>query len=284
MSQAHPSGMPPEEPRLAGPPPAYSGVRSGAGCGRMAGIYALLAVGTLALLLSYVGWTIYQRWQGVLDRADERIDQITDFELPSILPTPRPTPTPYIETASVMAQRLRGASELTTAIYTMDTVTTASQDRMLGQLTVGTTELIYVAHGQVRAGIELAEIGTEDIDADVEAGRLVVRLPAPRILDRKIDVEKSYVYDLDRSLFGPVDPTLQTQAEGYALEQIWRSACENGILAQANERGSLAVEKLLETAGYDEVVVITSPAHSDECPPDATPTAVATGAAATEQP
>ena len=95
------------------------------------------------------------------------------------------------------------------------------------------------------------------------------------ILDRKIDVDKSYVYDVDRSLFGPIDPSLQSQAEQHALEQVLRSACEGGILAQANERGALAVEKLLETAGYDEVVVITRPASPGECPPSLTATPAA---------
>ncbi|MCB0217219.1 MAG: DUF4230 domain-containing protein [Caldilineae bacterium] len=263
----------PAEPAAADPAPAYRGPRAAPGCGQMAGVFALFGVGALALVLAAVAWGLYQRGQGLLQRADELMSEGPRIALPSILPTPRPSPTPYLETTQVMAQRLRGASELTLAIYSLDTVTSASQDRKLGELTIGSTELLYVAHGQVRAGIELAEIGAEDMQ--VEAGRLIVRLPAPRILDRKIDVDKSYVYDVDRSLFGPIDPSLQSQAEQHALEQVLRSACEGGILAQANERGALAVEKLLETAGYDEVVVITRPASPGECPPSLTATPAA---------
>jgi hypothetical protein len=250
--------------------PAYTGLRPGMGCGRSAGIFALVGLGLLGITLSLVTWRVYQQGQGLFQRADDLLSEGPRISLPRILPTAKPSPTPALVSTAILAARLRGASELTTAIYTLETVTSASQDRRLGELTIGRTELLYVAHGQVRAGVELSEIAPDSMT--VEGRRLVVRLPAPRILDRKIDIDKSYVYDVDRSLFGPIDPTLQSQAERFALEKILSEACAGGILAEANERGGLAVEKLLESAGYDEVVVITQPAAPSECPPPATAT------------
>lgn len=262
------------------PRPAYTGFRPGAsaGCGRSAGLFALVGLGLLGITLSLVTWRIYQQGQGLFQRAEDFVTEGPRIALPRILPTAKPTPTPALVSTAVLAARLRGASELTTAIYTLETVTSASQDRQLGELTIGRTELLYVAHGQVRAGIELADLGPEAMS--VEGRRLIVRLPAPRILDRKIDIDKSYVYDIDRSLFGPIDATLQSQAERFALEKILSEACSGGILAEANERGSLAVEKLLEAAGYDEVVVISQPAAPGECPPPATVTPAAVTPAA----
>lgn len=85
-------------------------------------------------------------------------------------------------------------------MHDLQTVVTVKQDRRLGDLTVGSTKLLYVGIGQVRGGIDLAELTEADFSA--EAGRLTVRLPAPRILD-KLDVEL-LVYDQRRSL-GPLD-------------------------------------------------------------------------------
>lgn len=222
--------------------------------GANVGLTALMVgLGIFLAVLGWASWGLYRRAAGFLDRPS------------SILSLPkRETATPSVMAAPAMIQRLRSASELTTAIHQLQTVVTVSQDRQVGDFTVGSTELLYVAIGEVRAGIDLAELDASSFTQ--EGGRLVVRLPAPRILDKKIDVEKSYVYDLRRSLFGPLDPTLQSQAEKAALDQIWRAACEGGLMARANERAALTVETLLADTGHAEVRAIARPAAAGECP------------------
>jgi hypothetical protein len=92
-----------------------------------------------------------------------------------------------------------------------------------------------------------------------------VKLSAPRIHDAKIDVDKSYVYDLKKSLLGPADQEIQSRAERFALQKILAAACSEGILDQANERAALTVRTLLETAGYRSVVVQTRAAAPGSC-------------------
>jgi hypothetical protein len=100
-----------------------------------------------------------------------------------------------------------------------------------------------------------------------------VRLPAPAIQDASIDVRRSRVYDLERSLFGPVEPEMQTRAERYALDQIVEAACTQGILEEANTRAKLAVEALLRASGGVTVTAETTSPDADGCraPGAATP-------------
>jgi hypothetical protein len=164
----------------------------------------------------------------------------------------------------VVVRQLREASELTTAVFTLETVVEESLDRRIAGLTIGRTELLYVAHGTVRAGVDLDKLADDDVVVDDRA--VFVRLPAPGIHDAKIDVGRSYVYDIDRSLFGPADPDLQTRAERFALSKVLAAACEENILGQANERASIAVRALLGAAGFSEVSVeIQAPG---DCPGD----------------
>ncbi|MEM1426249.1 MAG: DUF4230 domain-containing protein, partial [Cyanobacteria bacterium P01_H01_bin.130] len=100
---------------------------------------------------------------------------------------------PKVDVRSLTIQTIRGASELTTLVFSTEAIIPTSRDLQLGQVVVGSTRLLYIAHGEVRAGVDLAEVKAEDVVWD---GRtLTITLPAPKILDSKIDVTRSRVYD-----------------------------------------------------------------------------------------
>jgi hypothetical protein len=241
-------------------------LRRGPGCGGVGAVaaVALIAFGALLAYFAFLGRDLYSKGSDVVEKAERRVS--APLRLPN-------TPTPALATTAILARKLEDATELTTAIYTLETVVTESLDRKLGELTIGTTELLYVAHGVVRAGIDLSEIDDSNFEVDLDRRTLTVTLPPPRILDRKIDVDKSYVYDARKSLLGPADPAMQSNAERFALEQIVYSACEGGVMNQANGRALLAVEKLLEdAAGYKQVIVLTQPPEAGECPSGPPPT------------
>lgn len=220
---------------------------------RSAKVALFLGLTLFLATLAYLALGFYQRVTGLLDRPSQILNL-----------SPAPTATAAVMPGAAMVLRLKGVSELTTAVHDLQTVVTVRQDRQLGSVTVGSTELLYVGIGQVRGGIDLGEL--TEASFIVEGERLTVELPAPRILDKKLDVERSYVYDQRRSLLGPLDPSLQGQAERSALEQIWRGACEAGVLKAANERAALAVRTLLTDAGYAELSVRTREPAEGECP------------------
>lgn len=184
-----------------------------------------------------------------------------------------PQPTPKVNVQSIVLQQVREASELTTAVFTMQAVVPTSQDAAIGGLVVGTTKLLYVAHGEVQAGVDLSQL--KDANVQVQGERVQVQLPPPRLLNSKIDVNRSSVYDYNRgwlSLGPDVAPALQTQAQQKALQTIVAAACSDGILKRASDRAKLVVSQFLKTAGYQTVSVEASPPAADTCPTTATTT------------
>lgn len=173
---------------------------------------------------------------------------------------------PQIDVSNILLEKLRHASELTTAVYTMETVVPAQQDRELMGMTVGTTKLLYVAYGEVKAGIDLTQITPADVQ--VRKDTVVVTLPPPMILDSKIDVTRSRVYDYDRGFLGlgpDVAPQLQTQAAQKTLYQMVTNACAEGVLLQASDRAQVAVKELLTLSGHTQVEIHTRPPNLESC-------------------
>lgn len=174
---------------------------------------------------------------------------------------------PQVDVETLILQQVRGASELTTAVYTLQTVVPTRRDRLVAGYTVGSTTLLYIAHGEVRAGIDLSQLSPDAIQIS-EAGSLTIQLPPPEILDSKIDVNRSQVYDYDRGFLGlgpDVAPELQTEAQRQTLQEIVTAACTEGILQEANSRAEVAVQQLLLTAGQGNVVVLTQSPSVDAC-------------------
>lgn len=171
---------------------------------------------------------------------------------------------PKVDERTVIITQVRGVSELTTTVFMMETVVPVSQDAVLGdKFLVGTTKLLYIAHGEVRAGFDLSNLTTADVV--IEGETLMIHLPPPQILDRKIDVNRSTVYDYNRGFLGLGPDTaleLQTLAQRNSLNRIVEAACQNGVLEKANERAELVLTRLINVSGYKEVKIKTQPPTS----------------------
>lgn len=217
-------------------------------------VLAWLALGGFLVVLSLAAVGLYRRVARVLDRPAETLLGAASLA----------TTTPQVQAGAAMVLRLQGASELTTAVHDLQSVVEVEQERRLGDFALGSTRLLYVGVGQVRAGIDLSTLGPEAFVQEPDG--LTVRLPAPRILDTKLDVERSYVYDQERSLLGPIDPGLQGRAERAALARIREAACAGGILQAAADRAELTVSLLLQEAGRPPVRVTVAAPDAGECP------------------
>lgn len=179
-----------------------------------------------------------------------------------------PPATPKVEVSSLILNQIRSVNELATAVFVMEAVVPTSQDSKFGNLTLGTTKLLYIAHGEVKAGIDLSKLTPDAIAIHDQTIR--VQLPPPQILDSKIDVNRSRVYDYDRGFLnlGPdVAPQLQTLAQQETLRKIVTNACDSGILNEASDRAQTALTQLLSTAGFQQIEII--PTTATHCvPPD----------------
>lgn len=177
-----------------------------------------------------------------------------------------PQPEPEVDVRSVIVQQLRGASELTTAVFAMEAVVPARSDRTVAGYVIGSTNLLYIAYGEVRAGVDLSQVSASNIR--LEEGSVEVTLPPPQILDSKLDLERSDVYDYDRGFLGlgpDTAPDLQELAQRQALEKIEQAACTEGLLQEAQQRAEVTVSQLLSTAGFETVQVTTQPAPASAC-------------------
>ncbi|MEL7332743.1 MAG: DUF4230 domain-containing protein [Cyanobacteria bacterium J06560_2] len=177
-------------------------------------------------------------------------------------------PEEKVDVRTVVVEQIQEVSELTTAVFTMEAVVPAQSDRKFGEVTIGKTNLLYVAYGEVRAGVDLEDLTTADVTPSETGTQIKLVLPAPELLNTSIDVERSSVYDYSRGLFnlGPDRaPELQSLAQREAKVKIERAACEQGILDQANDRAALVVTQLLQAAGFTEVTIETTPSADTAC-------------------
>jgi hypothetical protein len=177
---------------------------------------------------------------------------LTEFWQPSISNA-------KVDTSVAILDRIRGAKELTTSVFVMEAVVPTSMERKLGDLSIATTKLLYIAHGEVKAGVDLSSLNGSNIE--IEDNLVTIQLPAPKILDRKIDVERSRVYDYDRGFLGlgpDAGTDLQQLAQRQTLEQVVTAACDRGILEDANSRAKVAIAELLATTGDRNIIVKTT--------------------------
>lgn len=187
------------------------------------------------------------------------------FEGLRLMVTPQ-EPEPEVDVRSIVVQQLRGASELTTAIFAMEAVVPTTSERTLGGYVIGETNLLYIAYGEVRAGVDLSGITADQVQFD--ESRIQVTLPPPQILDSKLDLARSNVYDYSRGFMGlgpDRGPELQELAQQEALQKIVAASCAEGILDEANARAELTVSQLLSTAGFETVEVVTQSTAASTC-------------------
>ena len=156
--------------------------------------------------------------------------------------------------------------ELTTTVYRMETIVPTSAERTLGQdWTIATTKLLYLARGEVRAGIDLSQIKKEDVS--VSQDKIAIAIPPAEIIDSKIDINNSQVYHYDRGFLnlGPdVAPQLQTIAQQKTLDKIVTNACNDGILDTANEKAREAISQFLSITN-DRQIEVTLKDFSSSC-------------------
>lgn len=177
-----------------------------------------------------------------------------------------PQPAAQADVQSLVIQQVRDASELTTALYSLQAVVPTRRDATLAGVVLGTTRLLYIAQGEVRAGVDLSQLSPQAIQ--IEGDRVQVQLPSPRILSQSIDVNRSRVYDYNRGFLnlGPdVAPELQSLAQQEALQQVVQAACRDGVLERASDRARLVVTQLLRGAGYTTITVTFPAVAPDAC-------------------
>jgi hypothetical protein len=150
-----------------------------------------------------------------------------------------------VDTETVVEQ-IQTLSDLVTVKYVVEKVVVLEDTKWYGE-----NRVLLVAHGVIKAGINLQKLKPGDIA--VSGKKITIRLPPPQITDAYLDDQKSRIIDHTTGLLRTFDKDLEQTAREEAVLDIRQAALLNGILNDASERAQLELALFLHQAGYDEV-------------------------------
>ncbi|MCC6876667.1 MAG: DUF4230 domain-containing protein [Sandaracinaceae bacterium] len=158
--------------------------------------------------------------------------------------------TPSVVTA------VRDLARLETTSYHVERVIELSdRQRHVFGLVEAEDAILLVASGDIVAGVDLSELGEDDVSTDASTGALVLTLPRARILTTRLDNDHTYVHSRRTDLLARRRETLETEARREAERTLERAALESGILERAERNAGRTVESLIRSLGHERVTV-----------------------------
>lgn len=155
-------------------------------------------------------------------------------------------------TGPVVVEGIQDLDQLATVRWEESVIITRkSGGTELEQLVAG-EEVTVVATGDVEAGVDLADLGQDDVRVDGET--VTIRLPEPEILSVSLDEEETRVYDRDFGLLNVrPDDALAEEARDAAVDRIEETARDEDILDQAGQNAENSIRAFVTSLGFEEV-------------------------------
>ncbi|TAK92675.1 MAG: DUF4230 domain-containing protein [Verrucomicrobia bacterium] len=154
-----------------------------------------------------------------------------------------------IGTAAVL-QHVQTLSQLVTVKYVMEKVVVMEDVKWFGE-----NRVLMVAHGVVKAGVDLSQLKPDDVK--VGGQKVKVTLPRSQITDAYLDEKQTHIIERSTGLLREFDKDLEQTARQNAVDDIRRAARLEGIQKDADERARLQIESLLRQMGFTEVTVVS---------------------------
>ena len=154
---------------------------------------------------------------------------------------------------AVIIQQVQTLSDLVTVKYVLEKVVIVNSPpaSMLGQLVQGENRVLLLAHGIVKAGIDLKRLRPEDVR--IEGRKITLHLPPPQVTDAYLDEQQTQVIDWEKGFLRDFDKDLETTARQNAVDDISRAARKAGILKDADDRARTELAVFLNRAGFEQV-------------------------------
>lgn len=214
-----------------------------------------LAIAILVLVLIFAGLLVATG--SILTKgakqAIQPVEEASNYLSTQVSNVLHPTPTVIPDPVTILRE-VRSLARLETVQYSMEKVITTE----VGQGALGFLfgdKLLFVAHGEVIAGIDLEKLGPDEMW--VENNVLMVRLPEAEIFISTLDNQLSYVYDRETGILKRGDVTLESLARKAAEDEIEKAAIADGILETAQKNAESYLYRLLRQLGYPEVIFVT---------------------------
>ena len=155
-------------------------------------------------------------------------------------------------TGPVVVEGIQGLNQLATVRWKESVIITRkSGGTELEQLVAG-EEVTVVATGYVEAGVDLTDLGRDDVRVNEET--VTIRLPEPEILSTGLDEEETRIYDRDFGLLNiHPDDALVEEARDVAVDKIEAAARYEEILTQAGQNAENSVRAFVTSLGFEQV-------------------------------
>lgn len=211
----------------------------------------VLVLVMLVILIIFLvgGFVLFQRFAfQALEPISEASNRISTQASQLFHPTPTVLPDPV-----TIINEIRMLARLETIQYSVEKIITAETGQEALSALFG-DRLLFVAHGDVIAGVDLSKLKDEDIK--MNSGVLQIKLPEAEIFVATLDNEKSYVYDRQTGILRKQDVELETLARQAAEKEIHDAAINEGILDQAALNAQVFLDRLLNNIGFEEIIFL----------------------------
>jgi hypothetical protein len=121
--------------------------------------------------------------------------------------------------------------------------------------------ILFVAVGQVTAGVDLGALADGDVVVDQARTRADVTLPAAIVFSTRLDNAQSWVYARTTDILAQRHEDLETRARQEAERTLEKAALDGGILERARVNAERTVASFVRSLGYTTVTVTSKPAQ-----------------------
>ena len=162
---------------------------------------------------------------------------------------------PKVYNTATLLKQVQTLSQLVTVKYVMEKIVVleGQPKGLLEQFVPGESRVILVAHGVVKAGVDLSRLKPEDLQ--VSEKKVVLNLPPSQITDAYLDDQQTKVVERATGILRRFDKDLEQAARQNAVDDIRRAARTGGILKDAEERAHDQLTNLFRQLGFEEVEI-----------------------------
>jgi hypothetical protein len=151
-----------------------------------------------------------------------------------------------LENTATVVRQVQTLSDLVTVKYVLEKVVILEDAKWYGE-----NRVLLLAHGIVKAGIDLQHLTPGDVT--ISGKNITLHLPPPEVTDAYLDDQQTKVIDNQTGLLRVFDKDLEQTARANAVDDLRRAARTDGILEEADKRARLELELFLRQAGFEQV-------------------------------
>jgi hypothetical protein len=150
-----------------------------------------------------------------------------------------------------IVRQIQQLQRLETVSYTADKIISGGHANAYLPNFLAGDRLLLVVHGEVIAGINLADLQPGDVE--IQGQKVSIHLPPAEVLSTRIDSARTRVYSRETGLFSSPDPNLESDVRTEAERELQQDALQDGILKTAADNAGSTITGMLKGFGFREV-------------------------------